>query len=370
MMNNKKIMMLCTTDNMIWQFLIPHIKHLQDMGNTVECVCAKTGFWFDELKDKYGFIMHEFDFARSPLSFKNVKVYKKLKKFQEDHKFDVIYCQQPVGGLMGRLIAKKFKAPCIYTAHGFHFFKGNSTIKNIIFRTVEKKLAKYTTALITINQEDYDACKNWKAKHIYKINGIGFDKNKYTNELIERDKMRNQLGLKDEFTILTVAEFIKRKNYDTMLKTIAQLKDQNIKFLVCGTGRDKDSIEQQIKDLEITNKVELLGYRKDINNIMNASDCFFLASHQEGLTLSIIEALNFGLPVITSNVRGNQDLVENGKGGFICEQDDHIAFADAINKIMIDDELKLLMSQENKRISVDYAIETVVAQLKKIYEEI
>ena len=212
MIKDKKIMMITTTDNMIWQFLLPHIKYLQEQGNIVECVCTKTGFWFDELKDKYGLTVHEIEFTRSPFSLKNRKGYKKLVELQKQEKYDLIYCQQPVGGLMGRLIAKKFKLPCIYTAHGFHFFKGNNPLKNFLFKSVEKYLAKYTTALITINEEDYQACKNWKAKYKYKINGIGYNDSKYP-ETKQKSEARKDLNLTDEFTIVTVAEFIKRKNY-------------------------------------------------------------------------------------------------------------------------------------------------------------
>ena len=78
MFTNKKVMMLATTDNMIWQFLLPHIKHLQENGNIVEVVCAKTGFWFDELKEKHNLIVHEINFARNPLKLSNFKAYKKL----------------------------------------------------------------------------------------------------------------------------------------------------------------------------------------------------------------------------------------------------------------------------------------------------
>ena len=108
-LTNKKIMVIATTDNMIWQFLIPHIKHMQSLGNTVECVCARTGFYFEELKEKHGFTMHEIYFGRNPFKIKNFKGYKQLCKLQEKSKFDVVYCQQPVGGLMGRLFGKKFK---------------------------------------------------------------------------------------------------------------------------------------------------------------------------------------------------------------------------------------------------------------------
>ncbi len=370
MITNKKIMMITTTDNMIWQFMIPHIKHLQSLGNEVECVCSKTGFWFDELKEKFGFKMHEIDFERSPFKFKNIGAYKKLVKLQEECKFDLVYCQQPVGGLMGRLIAKKFNIPVIYTAHGFHFLKGNNPIKNFLFKFVEKRLAKHTDILITINEDDFNACQNWKGKHKFKIAGIGFDINKYNNQEFDKNAFKESLGIKDEFVILTVAEFIKRKNYNTSLKTIAELKNENVKYLICGRGKCEEEIRQQIKDLAIEDRVVLLGYRKDINQIMQISDIFFLPSNQEGLCLSIIEALNFALPIVTSDVRGCKDLVEEGKNGFTADKNDYIKYAEIIRKIIKDKQLQDKLSQESKQMAPIYDIENVKKQLEEIYKVI
>lgn len=367
MITNKKIMMITTTDNMIWQFMIPHIKHLQELGNVVECVCSKTGFWFDELKEKFGFTMHEIDFERSPFKLKNIKAYKKLVAIQQERKFDLVYCQQPVGGLMGRLIGKKFKIPVIYTAHGFHFLKGNNPIKNFVFKTVEKKLAKYTDVLITINNDDYQACKDWKAKHKFKIPGIGFDAKKYNNESFDKSEFKSSLGLSNEFVILTVAEFSPGKNYNTMLKTIAELKNSNIKFLVCGRGKCEQEIKQQIKDLGIEDKVVLLGYRKDINKIMQISDVFFLPSHREGLCLSMIESMNFGLPIVTSNVRGCKDLVEEGNNGFTADKNDYVKYAEIIKNIIEDEKVKSQLSAGSVKLAPKYDIENVKKQLEEIY---
>ena len=370
MFTNKKIMMIATTDNMIWQFLIPHIKHLQESGNTVECVCSKTGFWFDELKDKFGFTMHEIDFERSPFKPQNIKAYKALVKLQQEQKYDLVYCQQPVGGLMGRLVGKKFKIPVIYTAHGFNFLKGKNPLKNFVFKSVEKWLARYTHTLITINEEDYQVSKNWKAKQKFKISGIGFDINKYDNAEFDKDEFKKSLGIKDEFVVLTVAEFSKGKNYNTMLKTIAELKDKNIKFISCGRGKCEQEIKNQIKELGIEDKVELLGYRKDINKIMQISNVFFLPSHREGLCLSMIESMNFGLPIITSNVRGCQDLVEDGKNGFIAEKDDYKKFAELIFKLMNDENLKNRMGEESKQLAPQYSIENVKKELEAVYNQL
>ena len=147
--------MLCRTDNMITQFLVPHIRHLQELGAEVECVCAKTGKWFDEISEQ-GIVCHQIDFKRNPLTLANFKAYKQLAKLQEEKNFDMIYCHQAVGGLMGRLIARKFKKQVLYMAHGFFFFKGCSLKNKLLYKTAEKWLAKYTDILVTMNQEDYD----------------------------------------------------------------------------------------------------------------------------------------------------------------------------------------------------------------------
>ena len=168
-LNKAKILVLCTTDNMIWQFLLPHINDLKSYGATIDCVCSKTGFWFDELKEKFGLNMIDVQMQRSPLKLKNLTAYKIIKNLTNENGYNMIYCQQPVGGMIGRLIGKKFKIPVIYTAHGFFFFKGNNIIKNFIFKSAEKHMAKYTDAIITMNNEDYTACQNWKCKNIFKI---------------------------------------------------------------------------------------------------------------------------------------------------------------------------------------------------------
>ena len=370
-MKNKKIMMIATTDNMIWQFLLPHIKYLQEQGNVVECVCAKTGFWFDELKEKHNLVVHEIDFGRNPIKLKNFKAYRQLKKLQEEQCYDLIYSQQPVGGMMGRLIGKKFKVPVVYTAHGFHFFKGCPLVNKVIYKTVEKWLSKYTDTLITINEEDYQNALKMKAKNVYKISGIGMSFKKYEELTETKEQIRESLGVNaNDFVVVTVAEFIKRKNYNTMLKTIKELKDRNVnvKFLICGRGQEEETIKNQIKELGIENEVKILGFRKDINRILTASNLFFLPSFQEGLTLSVIEAMSFGLPCVVSNVRGNRDLIVDNKGGFVVEPTDAQKFAVKIEYLLNNAEDCRIMGEFNKEESKKYTIDNVIQQLAEIYK--
>lgn len=368
MIQGKKILVVTTTDNMIWQFLLPHIKYLEDAGNVVECACNESGFWFKEMEKK-GLVLHKIDFPRNPLSTKLIKARKSLFNLVKQNKYDLIICHQPVGGVMGRMVGHKYKIPVIYVAHGFHFFKGCPK-KNLVYKAVEKHYSRYTDALVTMNEEDYQSALKFKAKRVYKINGIGFDENKYEQQTLSREDSRRALGINDEFVILTVAEMIKRKNYITMLKTIAELRNLNIKFLICGRGCELENIQNKIKELKIEDIVEILGYRKDINNIMMASDVFFLPSFQEGLTLSVIEAMSFGLPCVVSSVRGNRDLIVNAKGGFVCAPTAVESFRDKFVYLFNNRDKLSEMGKFNKEVSKKYKYENVVEEMKKIYEEI
>lgn len=358
---------------MIWQFMLPHIKFLQDAGNVVECVCARTGFWCDELKDKFNLKVHEIDFGRNPIKLKNLKGYKKLVELQKKEKFDLVYCQQPVGGMMGRLVGKKFKIPVIYTAHGFHFFKGCPLVNKLVYKPVEKWLSKYTDVLITINEEDYQNALKMKAKKVFKINGIGIDSSKIKMEDFDKLAFRKELGLSEtDKVVLTVSEINQNKNYITMLKTIKKLveRDKTIKFVSCGTGVWREKIHNFAKELGIQDNCIFLGYRKDISKILQITDLFFHASFREGLTLSVLEAMSFGVPCVVSNVRGNRDLIVDGKGGFVVEPTDDETFAKRIDEVLNNKEMSQQFSEFNRVESKKYTIEKVLEQLKKIYEEV
>ncbi len=369
--NGKKVLMITTTDNMIWQFLIPHIQYLQEKGAVVSCVCAKTGFWFDELKDKFGFEMHEINFKRNPLHFSNVKCFKKLKALQNEKHFDLVYCQQPVGGLMGRLIAKKYKIPCIYTAHGFHFFKGCPIQNKLIYKTVEKWLSKYTDVLVTINDEDYNAALKMKAKKVYKINGIGVDLSTYrVNENLNKVEFRKELGLnEDNFVVVSIGELNKNKNTLRVVDVVAKIENPNIKYVICGQGGLEKKYKEKIEKYGLQDRVKMLGFRKDIPNILQVSDVFIMPSYREGLPKSMMEAMCYGLPVVASNVRGCADLVGADEGGILCSTDNNDMLKQAIEKLYNDKALYSSCATRNKNFVRNYDISVVLTQLEEIYNE-
>ncbi|MEG0577625.1 MAG: glycosyltransferase, partial [Bacilli bacterium] len=231
----KKLLVLCTTDSMIWNFLIPHIKEWE-LKYDVECACSNTGFYFNELKEIYNLNVIEIPFSRNPIKIKNIKSFFNLSKLTKLKKYDLIICQEPVGGLMGRLVAINKGIKVIYTAHGFHFYKG-AAIKNwLLYYPIERILAHFTDVLITSNQEDFELAQKFKAKKIKKINGVGINLEKFNNESsVEiKIKLKKELNIPlNSKVILNAAELIERKNHKIALETFAQLPENSRYFVIC-----------------------------------------------------------------------------------------------------------------------------------------
>ena len=124
---------------MFTNFLIPHIQNMQNKGYKVDCACSVTGDFFGILKNRYGFNMYEIGFKRSPFNLKNVSAFCKLNTLVRENNYDIIFCHEPVGGAMGRLVGCINNRKVIYMAHGFHFYKG-APAKMKLFYFVEKFL--------------------------------------------------------------------------------------------------------------------------------------------------------------------------------------------------------------------------------------
>lgn len=369
---NKKILVVSTTDDMIGNFMIPHILHMQKLGAVVECACNCHSHHTKRIEELTGAVVHNIPLTRNPFNFKVIKGYFALKKIVKNGNYDLINCLQPVGGFMGRMMAKKFKLPCLYTAHGFHFYKGCPIQNKLIYKTIEKYCAKYTTALVTMNEEDFVASQKMKAEKKYKINGIGVDFSKYKASLeFDKSAFRKSIGLADDdFVVVSVGELNKNKNTLRIVDAMAKVDNPKVKYLICGQGPLKEKYEQKIASLGLGDRVKLMGYRSDIPDLLNCVDCYIMPSFREGLSKAMMEAMTYGLPIICSKIRGNVDLVGDSEGGILVEPSDTDGFAAAIKNMAEDETLRKKMSERNLKEIQKYSLDTVISQLENIYKEI
>lgn len=311
----KRVLYVTTISDTINSFLIPHIKMLINSGYTVDCACSINKDINMELAE-LGVKVYSIPFSRNPLALKNIKAYRELIKIQKNNNYDIIHVHTPVAAFWGRLLKLKFKGLVVmYTAHGFHFYKGAPLINWLFYYTAEKFVSKYTDVLITINNEDYIfAKKKMNAKRVEYVHGVGIDFNKFSNINIDKNKKREELGIpKDAIVLMSVGELNNNKNHETVIKAI---KGLDVYYLIAGKGQNESKLNNLINKLDIDGRVKLLGYREDIYELLIVSDIFIFPSFREGLPVSLMEAMVSGKPVVVSRIRGNIDLIDE-KGGIL-----------------------------------------------------
>ncbi|MGD6968567.1 glycosyltransferase family 4 protein [Rossellomorea vietnamensis] len=379
----RKALIVTTVASTLDQFCMNDIKILQkthkvyvaanfNSGNNTSVARVKE---FKLELESQNIVVHDIQFRRSPFSLKNIVGYKEIKKVLENNHFDLIHCHTPVAAMVTRVAASSIRrkgTKVIYTAHGFHFYKG-APLKNwLLFYPVERWLARYTDLLITINKEDYiRAKKSFRPGKVEYLPGVGINIDKFSKVKVNKYEKLKELNLpNDAFVLLSVGELNKNKNHETVIKAISILNNPNLYYIICGQGSLENQLKDLIKELKLENKIKLLGFRKDIPEICKVSDIFIFPSFREGLSVALMEAMASELSVVCSNIRGNSDLIENGKGGFLVEPDNVKGFATAIDHILKDVSLK----EEFKRNNLDqinmYSIDRVTDKMAHLYNSL
>ncbi len=311
----KKVLFVATVDSHIQQFHMPYLKYFKEQGYEVHVATGENGEF--EYCDKKVII----PIKRNPIKIGNLKAIKQLKEEIEKQKYDIIHCHTPMGSVVARVSAKesrkKYNTKVLYTAHGFHFYKGAPLFNWLIYYPIEKWLARYTDCLITINEEDYQlAKKKFKAKRVELVHGVGIDKDKFDFEMTQEEKheKRKSLGLEDDdFVITIVGELNKNKNQIMAIKAMKELTKYNnkIKLLLVGSGELEKLYRDKISKYSLENSILMLGYRSDTPQILKISDLLLSLSHREGLPVNVIEAMFCKTPIIATDCRGNRDLISN-----------------------------------------------------------
>ena len=315
----RKVIFVANTARFFVMFEQNNIRLLQSMGYEVHCasnfeqerdVDAKT------ILQQLNVTIHQIDIARSPFSVRNLNAYRQLKALMKQERFDLVDCHTPMGGVLARLAAKATKtAPVLYTAHGFHFYKGCPLQNRLIYETIERWLARYTDGLITINEEDYQAAKSFHLRgKAYKIPGVGIDVKGIHDLKVDRAQKRRELGVpEDAFVMLSVGDLNANKNHSTAIKAFAKADIPNSYYLICGEGELRNELNSLAEKLGVSQRVRLLGFRNDVREILKASDLFVFPSFREGLSVALLEAASAGVTCIASNIRGNVDLLEQSQ---------------------------------------------------------
>jgi len=377
MATTKKVLFVATITGHINAFHIPYLKLFKDKGYEVH-VATGDDVQIANYCDKK-IIM---PIARSPYKISNIKAIRVLKENIMKEKYDIIHCHTPMGAVVTRLAAKKarkkYGTKVIYTAHGFHFYKGAPKKNWLLYYPVEWYLAKYTDTLITINKNDYNFAKKKFIKrclNIIYVPGVGLNFEKFNINVNENEKnsILKSLNLKkDAFILVFPARLDKNKNQIFLINCMEKLikVHKNIHLLLPGSDELNGYYQNNVKERNLCSNIHFLGRRNDIPELLKISNISVSSSLREGLPVNVMEAFACGLPVVALNCRGMEDLVENDINGYVIDIRDNNNINDFANKILYlyDNSTKIKeMGINNLKKVKNFSIDKILKEFNHIY---
>lgn len=369
MSNQKKLLIVANVaKEHINKFHVPIINEFKKNGWIVDVACSAD----DEVPACDN--LYDMCWERSPFSIKTIKGISQLKKLLRTNKYDVLYCHTPVGGLVARLAARETRkngTKIIYCVHGFHFFKGAPIINWILFYPMERILAHYCDSIFTVNKADFEfASKKFNKKTeivLVPEVGVNFDRLNVINPNETRVRYRHSLGIKeDEIALIYVAELLANKNQKMLIDVVKQLKEkgEKVKLILPGPDHADGDLKRYVDLNKLSDFVILLGWRSDVGELLHACDICTASSIREGFGINLVEAMYCGLPVVATDNRGHQMIIEHGKNGFLVGINDVNGMVNYIIKLIHDSNLKESLSH------VDVSIYDCNLVAKQLYKEI
>lgn len=366
----KKILYVATITEHFYYFHLPYLKMFHDLGWQVD-VASHGDVEIPFCDNRY-----EIPIKRSPADKDNIQAYKKLKKIIKDNHYDIVHCHTPMGGILARLAAasdRKHGTKVLYTAHGFHFYKGAPLLNWLVYYPIEFTMSFLTDCLITINEEDYIcAKKRLPVRNIEKVNGVGYNSDRYFPVSIEEKAgLRQQLGYSgDEKLLIYVAEMNANKNQAMLIRALQAVSRErdDVRLIIAGADNFNGEYVRLAKELGVESKVDFLGHREDINDLLHISDIAVGSSYREGLPVNVMEALACGLPVVLSDNRGHRVLGVNGENGYVVKINDYEAMAEKIAMVLNDNNLYEKLSENAVKLVKPFSKESVLEELTQVYK--
>jgi glycosyltransferase involved in cell wall biosynthesis len=343
-----------------------HVKDLavslQDMGNTVTVIVGE--------KDTFTAMLDELNIpnivveslVREINPITDFKAFREIRNHLKELKPDLLSLHSSKAGIIGRVIAALDKIPSTFTAHGWAFTDGVSPKKQFVYKIIERVTALLPTQIIAVSNYDRGIAIKHKVCKPENIVAI-------QNGMPDIEPSLAADPSQSPPRLIMVARFKAPKDQKALVTALAELKELSWELILVGEGETQAETNAEIEHHQLQDKVKMLGYRDDIDELMASSQIFILISHYEGFPLTILEAMRAGLPVIASNVGGVGETIIDGETGYLVNNPGDLV-----------DHLKLLINDTEKRVQIgkqaresyqkSFTLEVQLANTYKIYNEL
>jgi len=289
-----------------------------------------------------------------------------LLRFVITNKIDVIHSHGKGGGIYGRLLTLCCFKKTIHTFQGIHIAQ-YSPLKRAAYLALERFFSIFTSKIVASSSSEGEKLISLKIAPPSKItvipNGI---------EIPEEWNQAKHPETKP-LKILSISRCDYAKNTELIIPIMQSLEKcgelDKFEFVIIGDGPNKALIEKQVHEAGYQDYVNFTGHVKSITDIMLQAFVFLSTSRSEGMPLSLLEAMAFGIPVIASKVRGNVDVVKHEKTGFLYELDRVEDLTASLKKLTSSSDLWREFSNNSREVAKrEFSAETMSAKTFNLYQ--
>ena len=313
----------------------------------------------------------------NPLS--DFKAYLRIKQIIRDYQPDIVHTHASKAGALGRLAAYHAGSKIIvhtYHGHVFHSYFGK--FKTLVYKFVERYLAKKSTGIIAISEsqkQELSDVFHICPKNKIKVIPLGLDLDGFANKSSDsRSNARSTLKIQpDEIAVGIIGRLAPIKDHLFFLDVVERLLEstlQKVKVFVVGDGTEKETILEKANfiNAKFPNSIFLTSWIRDMVPVYHALDVVCLTSKNEGTPVTLIEAQSSALPVVSTDVGGVRDLIVDKVTGFVVPKNNLSAYTEKLLSLIESEELRLQFGLAGQKIVLDkYKYQRLVADMEDYY---
>jgi glycosyltransferase involved in cell wall biosynthesis len=360
----KRLMIVCALDATAWCFLRPQMRELLRRGWDVHVCCSTREF--GQKLTAMGVTVHDVAISRGVWPVPHIVAVAQLFKIFRRFSPAVVHVHTPVAAAVGRVAAWLAGVPVrIYTVHGFQYGDATPSWKRTLVLGIEKALGLMTTAMITVNEEDAITARVWSLVAGSRIscirNGVALEHFAQHDSAAEAS-LRVATGIPEGVPVVgTIGRLTVEKGLLDFCDAVNLLVEEfpACHFVIIGKALHEERNPLTTAGLidrlvpSARENVHFIDFTDQVRDWLHVMDVFVLASHREGLPVTVLEALAAGTPVVCTDIRGCREAIDNGRCGMLVSPRVPASIAAGIAELLRNPALRDTLAQSGKARAAD-----------------